>query len=162
MADFRLLFPTEYVGAHDLRGRDVPHTIKSVSIELLTMTGGAKEKKPVVQFRETWAKKLILNKTNAKIIAAQFGKDTEKWIGKKIVLYPTTTQFGPNTVDCIRVREGKATRNQPPAPELPADEDPYSVDRGEPDAATIPEPDGMDPEPDLPPHNPATGEVQPS
>lgn len=158
MADYRLLFPTNYVGAADLGGKDVPLTIKRVVLEELTMTGGRKETKPVVYF-ERAQKRLVLNKTNAKAIANALGTpDTAKWIGQKVTLYATRCMFGAEEVDCIRVRAGKARgRERPPPATLPVDEDPYEIDHGQPlDAATVPEPDSMDPEPA---HDSATGEV---
>ena len=102
---YRLMFPTDYVAAPELQGRDAAVTIKSVSIDEMPLAGTTKkEKRPIVQFEET-PKKLVLNKTNAKIIAKLLGVQTAAWIGKRITLYPTTTKFGPDTVDCIRVRD---------------------------------------------------------
>jgi hypothetical protein len=48
-------------------------------------------------------KKLPLNKTNLMTIAGMYGEDGEAWVGKKIYIYRTTTDFGGNTVDCVRV-----------------------------------------------------------
>ena len=54
-------------------------------------------------------------------VAAMYGSDTTKWVGQRITIYPTTTQVGRDTVDCIRVRamipKGKA---EPSAPTQPA------------------------------------------
>lgn len=47
---------------------------------------------------------LLLNKTNAKAIAQLYGKRPADWVGKWIQLYPTTTEVGGETRDCIRVR----------------------------------------------------------
>lgn len=47
---------------------------------------------------------LLLNKTNAKTIAQLYGKRPADWVGKWIQLYPTTTEVGGETRDCIRVR----------------------------------------------------------
>ncbi len=49
-------------------------------------------------------KTLLLNKTNAKVIAAGLGDDYSDWPGKGIVMYPTVCDFAGKTVDCIRVR----------------------------------------------------------
>lgn len=103
---YKLLFPSNYVGAHDLKGKDVTLTIEAVAIEELTMAGGKTENKPIVRFKGA-SKALVLNKTNAKSIAKQHGKTTDDWIGKQITLYPTTTKCGRETVDCIRIREGE-------------------------------------------------------
>lgn len=110
---WRLLFPTDYVAAPELKGKDANVTIKSVSVEELPLAGRSDtERRPVIRFAET-PKKLVLNKTNAKVLAKLLGPELREWVGKRITLYPTTTKFGPETVDCIRVRpklpEAKAT-----------------------------------------------------
>jgi len=103
---YKLLFPSEYIGAHDLRGKDVTLTISGIRVEELKMEGGKSSTKPVVTF-EVAKKRLVLNKTNAKTIASLHGPDTSLWKGKQITLYPTTTKMGPKTVDCIRIRGGE-------------------------------------------------------
>lgn len=50
-------------------------------------------------------KGLVLNKTNAQLIAEQHGQDTGDWKGKEIRIYPTTTDFGGERVECIRVEQ---------------------------------------------------------
>ena len=99
-----LMFPSDFVKAADLGGKDVTKTIKSVTIDELTMRGGRKEKKPVIRFSDA-EKKLVLNKTNATVIAKMYGNETDNWVGKQITMYPTTTTFGADTTDCIRIRE---------------------------------------------------------
>lgn len=99
-----LLFPTEYVAAAELKGRDVTLTIARVQVDELQRKGSsAKERKPIIYFTET-KKKLVLNKTNAKTIAALYGGEVSAWAGKRITLFPTTDKFGRETVDCIRIR----------------------------------------------------------
>ena len=48
-------------------------------------------------------KKLVLNKTNANLIAGQHGEETDNWIGKQIKLYEAQVDFGGRTVPAIRV-----------------------------------------------------------
>lgn len=103
MADWRGMFDRDYIGAWDLGGRDVTVVIDRVKAGELVGQGGRKARKPIVYFRGK-EKGLALNKTNAKAVAAMYGNDTSKWAGKAITLYPTQTQFGGDTVDCIRVR----------------------------------------------------------
>lgn len=50
-------------------------------------------------------KGLVLNKTNAALIAEQHGQDTGGWKGKEVRIYPTTTDFGGERVECIRVEQ---------------------------------------------------------
>ncbi len=101
---WKLLFPSEFLAAADLRGRDYALTIASVSVDELPLAGTTKkERRPVLRFKET-PKKVVLNKTNAKAIAKTLGNHTVEWVGKKVTLYPTMTKFGGADVECIRVR----------------------------------------------------------
>lgn len=105
MPDYRSLYSKDYLGAWDLDGKDVTVTIARVVAGELTANGGRKSKKPIVYFEESKdGKGFCLNATNGKLIAALYGNKTEAWVGKKITLYPTTTSFGSDVVDCIRVR----------------------------------------------------------
>lgn len=96
--------------AADLEGRDVDATITGG--EVREMEDG--KKKLQLSFAEL-AAPLILNVTNAKAIARLHGEEITAWKGKRITLYPTQTQFGHKTVDCIRVRD-TVPAQQPPAP----------------------------------------------
>lgn len=106
MADYRTMYDATYLGAWDLQGRDITVQIAKVVPGKLGHTGGPRSKKPIVYF-ERAEKALPLNKTNGLIVAALYGTDAAKWVGQRITLYPTTTQFGGATVDCIRVRPTK-------------------------------------------------------
>jgi hypothetical protein len=73
--------------------------------------------KPTLHFERAGRKPLLLNKTNAKNIAAAYGADTSGWIGKPIILYRSTTEFQGET-SLIRVKVpnapvGKAAANRP-------------------------------------------------
>lgn len=89
--------------AHDLQGRDVTVEIEKVYKGELTGEKGRKTKKPFVKIKGR-DKKLALNKTNGRTVAKLYGTDTAAWVGKLITLFPTTTEFGGETVDCIRIR----------------------------------------------------------
>lgn len=113
--DVRLLFPSLYLGAPDLRGKDVTLTISRLQVDTLKTDKGD-EKKPVIYFEETAAKarkagspdkekRLVLNKTNMRSIAALYGFEANDWVGKRIVLYATRDRAFGKIVDCIRVRE---------------------------------------------------------
>lgn len=126
--DVRQLFDKEYLYAYDLQGKDVTVVIESIKGGTLVGTGGKSNKKPVVRFKGK-EKALALNITNARVIAGLYGGfDADSWIGKAVTLYPTTTTFGSQTVDCIRIRNVKPrVRNgseQPPEPAAPINDDP--------------------------------------
>ena len=98
-----LLFPSKYLKAADLQGKHVTVTIERINPrESLQMTKGRKEKKPVVYLKGK-EKAWVLNKTNAKAIAKAWGTEINNWVGKQVVIMPTTTEFGGDTVDCLRV-----------------------------------------------------------
>lgn len=104
MPDVRAMYDKEFLYSFDLQGRDVTVKIVRVVAGKLTGQGGKSNKKPIIYF-EGKEKGLGLNITNARTIAAMYGGfDSEKWLGKWITLYPTTTTFGSSTVDCIRIR----------------------------------------------------------
>lgn len=100
--DYRTMFDSEYLGAWDLP-RDVTVTIATVKAGQLVGEKGRTAKKPIITFAGK-TKAFAANKTNCKTIAAMYGTDTREWIGKRITLYATTTEFGGKQMDCIRVR----------------------------------------------------------
>lgn len=102
MPDYRLYFDHQCLAALHLGGKPRVLTIKKVEGGQLS-NGTKKSKKPMLYFEEGETP-MAINKTNGKTIASLFGNDTAEWIGKKIEVYPTTTTFGKDTVDCIRVR----------------------------------------------------------
>lgn len=109
----RMYDDKEFLYEYDLDGKDVTVTIEKCVAGELTGDKGRKSKKPMVSFVGT-PKKLALNKTNGKAIAAMYGTAVEAWVGKQITLYPAVTDFGGETMPCIRVRPtiptGKASK----------------------------------------------------
>lgn len=106
MPDYRALYDRDYICHFDLEGREVTVEIREVKAGELAVQGTSrKTKKPVVYFVGK-EKGLALNKTNGKTIAALYGNRTEDWTGKKITMFATTTAFGGDTVECIRIKPG--------------------------------------------------------
>lgn len=103
MSDVRAMFDDIHVKAWDLEGKDRIVTIEKVTAGELKDKSGKSSKKPIVHLAGK-SKGLVLNKTNMKTVAAMYGYDTRAWAGQKIIIYPTTTSMGGETVDCIRVR----------------------------------------------------------
>ncbi len=108
--DWRAMFEGKYLGAWNLidadgNRRDVTVTIEAVAAELIVGEGGKKNKKPVLRFVGKDLP-MVIGKTVGKTIAAMYGNDTKTWLGKRITLYPATTEVGGETKDCIRVRPG--------------------------------------------------------
>lgn len=106
------MFPAPYLRAAELQGQEPGLTISGVAIEKVAQN----EEKPVLHFQEG-CKGLVLNKTNAKTLAAAYGPDTAGWGGRPVVLFVTQTQR-PSGEPCegIRLRVPVAA---PPAAALP-------------------------------------------
>ena len=102
-------FPSKYIKASDLQGREVRVTMNSV--EMANFDNGD-ESKPCVYFQGK-KKGLILNKTNASTIIDIYGPDTDHWFGKEITIFPTQTKFKGATTDCIRVKTAPRQIAQP-------------------------------------------------
>lgn len=111
-----LMFPSRYLKASDLRGKDVVLTIrKIVKQEMETKEG--KKMKWHLYFEETRKaaekagdldaeKRYVFPVTVGKQIKKATGEpDGEKWVGKRITLYATQCNSFGEIVDCIRVRE---------------------------------------------------------
>jgi len=91
-------FPSDYVKAADIGTKRVAAVIESVSVEKV-----GEDKKPVVWFANK-EKGLVLNKTNANIIAEIAGTDeTDDWADIKIVMYVAKVDYQGRRVDAIRV-----------------------------------------------------------
>lgn len=110
-----VLMPCKYLRAAEFQGREVTVTISSYQQEEV---GSKKEDKLVLYFAGV-PKGLVLNRTNANRIAAIYGTEVDHWIGKPVVLFPTTTEMGGKTVECIRVRERMPTMGQPTQQQQP-------------------------------------------
>lgn len=107
-------FPSNYLKASDLGDKSPVVTIDRVEVEPI---GRDKEIKPVIYFQGK-DKGLVLNKTNAKKIAELTGsKDTEDWSGCQIRIYATETEFGGETVECIRIKPVGGAKAAPKKPE---------------------------------------------
>jgi hypothetical protein len=113
-------FPSKYLKASDLGQLRPVVVIDAVRMESI----GDDEDKPVVHFQGK-AKGLVLNKTNANMIAEITGsQETEHWRGRRIALYASKTDYQGKRVDCVRVDyppQGAGTPTPPPPPP-PAEE----------------------------------------
>lgn len=104
----KMMDPKELLAAHDLDGRDVTVTIVDVVGGELN-NGTKKNKKPIASIASGSGrkldKKLALNPTNCKTIEQLSGSaDTDDWKGLRVTLFPTTTPFGNEIKECIRIR----------------------------------------------------------
>lgn len=102
-------------------------TIKSA--EEQTFQDGKKQ--PVLEFLEL-DQKLSLNKTRVKKCVELLGTDTEEWIGKRISLYPTPTQYNGKDFMSVAIAAPPKGKQGKPKPEVVfagdegSDDDPFN------------------------------------
>ena len=89
--DYDELFPGRFLKSGEFKGRKVKLTIKAIRLEQLPQDRGPDKTRGIVAFDET-PKELVLNRTNGECIKAMFGRDTDQWIGKRLVLFPMPYQ----------------------------------------------------------------------
>ena len=110
-----LVYPSEYVKAADLKGRDVTIIIADITKEMLVMVGGKKDRKAVIHMRarnrdgspgKVLGKRWVVGKTVLRQIgAATKSTDMGEWIGKEVTMFPTACRGKEGKeVECIRVR----------------------------------------------------------
>lgn len=128
------LFPSKWVGATDLNGKTPTLTMKSVTIEQVGAPPQTEEK-PVIWFDKA-TKGLILNKTNAMVIAGLYGPETDNWPGKKIQLYTAKVKAFGAVHDAIRVRSA-GTVSAAPDPVVEAEPEDVTDFEAEPDLDDI-------------------------
>lgn len=98
-------FPSKYLRASDFDEEGAIVTIAGVKQETLKNREGREEQKPILFFREH-DQGLVLNKTNAKKLSTLFkSDDTDDWLDQPVRIYATETQFGADTVACLRFRQ---------------------------------------------------------
>ena len=114
LTHWKALAQYEYMGCFSLEnGKDKTVTIKKIVQELVTGNAGRKENCIVAYFSDE-EKPMILNKTNCKTIQKVYGTPIiEEWVGKKIVLFASTTSLAGETVECLRIRPYLPTTEKP-------------------------------------------------
>jgi len=109
-------FPSRYLAGDDLGGRRIEVIIREVILEEV---GDEKENKPILYF-EGKRKGMVLNKTNATVLAETFGDDMEDWTGRKIELRTEKVSFQGKIHNALRVQPV-----EPPAEDRSGDEPPF-------------------------------------
>ena len=103
----------DYLKAKDLNNQSWTYVMGAV--EIVKYDDGDKL---LIHFQDT-DKKFVANKTNAEMIKAMFGPETDHWFGRRLTIFPTTTPFQGNMVPCIRVQqEFQQAAQQPQAEAL--------------------------------------------
>src|SRR5260370_35581179 len=96
-------YPSKYLRADDLKGKEIEVTIDRVESEEFEQDGGTRNK-PVVHFRNSGVKPLICNKTNStRIATALNNKEYTTWAGVRILLYSAQEEFKGQSNEVSRV-----------------------------------------------------------
>jgi hypothetical protein len=103
-------FPSQYLKASDLGGRDIRVTMGRVEREKI-----GTDNKLVLYFKGK-EKGLVLNKTNAGTIGDAYGDDTEDWCDQPLILFSVKTDYQGKVVDATRCRVPTARDNREAAP----------------------------------------------
>jgi hypothetical protein len=112
VSDYREMYDHLWLKCFHLRGTE--HRVRIVKVEAgeLIGDGGRKARKPVLTLE--WQRNapndvrelpFAISKTDGKTIAGMYGSDPRAWVGKEVILYPTTTRSPTGgTVECIRIK----------------------------------------------------------
>lgn len=95
---------SRFVKAPDLNGRDVTVTIERLEKEMLFNERNNKMVECDIIYFVGAKKPFVANTLNLRTIRDGFGKQVRSWLGKRIVLFPTTTKVAGKVKDCIRIR----------------------------------------------------------
>lgn len=103
-------FPSQYLKASDLGGREVRVTMANVEREKI-----GTDTKLILYFKGK-EKGLVLNKTNAYAIGDGYGEDTEDWYDQPLILFSIKTEYQGKVVDGLRCRVPTAKDNREAQP----------------------------------------------
>lgn len=99
-------FPSNYLKATDLQGREVSVIISNVTMEKL-----GNDTRMILYFQGK-QKGMVCNKTNAFNISMMYGEDTDGWIGKSVTLFSAWVAYQDKTVQGLRIKSA-ATVSSP-------------------------------------------------
>ena len=113
-----LMFPSTYLKATDLVDSDHPEPVLQISDctmeEMPAFEGKEPETRPVIGFTNS-DKRMVLNQTNASMIAFLHGEETDGWQGKMIQLHTPPVAFKGVVNPAIRVKDTVPTGQAPTA-----------------------------------------------
>ncbi len=113
------IFPSKYVKAADLKGREITVVIARAEVEKL-----GDDNKLVLYFQGR-EKGLVTNRTNADRVSYLYGSNTDQWIGREIILYVDLVSFQGRTVEAIRIKPPARAAASPTIPKHgPVDDEP--------------------------------------
>ena len=102
----RLSGSSTYLKTDDLGGVEHVLTIQAIELDVVMKNAqtGAADQNDVIRFVGK-QKGMILKPTNKKLLVDIFGKESDAWIGKNVILHPTTCSYGSNPyTPCMRFK----------------------------------------------------------
>jgi hypothetical protein len=107
-------FPSKYIKASDLNGREVRVIMQHCEREEVGTKDGRPDYKPVLYIKGK-DKPIVLNKTNAQVISDFYGDDTADWFDQPVYLYAVDTEYQGKKTQGLRIRIPTAKDNKPSA-----------------------------------------------
>jgi hypothetical protein len=131
--DMSQAFASKYLKAEDLQNREVTVTMDRVETEEFKESNRSVTK--YILYFQNKQKGVVLNKTNFSNISSIYGKNSDGWVGKPVVLFSVWTDFQGKSVQAIRIRPVQSTNGaaRAPAPKSqpqttpPPDDDDYGA-----------------------------------
>ena len=102
MPNITEMYRSRFFKAADVPKRGITRVIEDVTEEEVNGDGEGKQTKWALKFKDE-DQLLVLNKTNASILAEAFGPDTDSWTDKAITLRTEKVSFGGRMTNGIRV-----------------------------------------------------------
>jgi hypothetical protein len=93
MTNFDDIYGSKYLSVPDLGGSTLRVKIGKVEVADLREKDGTTRKKYVLFFNGE-IKPMVVNKTNASVLAAAFGKNKDDWVNQRLELYSEMTGLG--------------------------------------------------------------------
>ena len=112
------IFPRKYATGEDLNGKPVTLVIASIIPETMRPAPNAQPVEKWVVYFEKASKGVILSRTLANQIVEATGQDdTDRWVGKRVTLFPLPMRVAGRDVVAIRARKAAAANGhaEPPA-----------------------------------------------
>jgi hypothetical protein len=128
--DMSEAFASPYLKAEDLQNRDVNVTMDRV--ETAEFKENNRSVTKYILFFQGKKKGVVLNKTNFTNISLAYGKNSDGWVGKPVVLFSVWTDYQGKSVQAIRIRPAQSTngasralaqKSQPQTTPPPDDDD---------------------------------------
>lgn len=115
------IFESKYIKNVDLQGQRITLTMERFALEEM------RNDNKLVTYFVGKKKGMVLNKTKSMILANAFGAETDGWVGKSIIVYPTQVPYEGKLVDSIGIEISTPSstpqtpaHNPPPAAQTPA------------------------------------------